>query len=387
MKKIILIFGILLTVFLLTSCGCEHQYEENITTEPTCTSVGTKTFTCTLCNDTYSEEIPIVEHSFGLWKITKNATCTTEGESQRTCKCGKIESKKLPVINHSYGDWTTIKESTCTEKGEAQRTCKCGATESKALPTIDHSFSEWITTKAATCTTKGEAQRTCKCGKVESKVLPVTSHSFGKWTTTKEATCTVSGEKQRVCVCGKVETQSVTSSHSWKNATCTQPKTCSKCGKTTGSVAQHSWKNATCTQSQTCSVCGTSGMPALGHTYLSGKCDRCGVSAYKITYNKSQYVECTYTFNSTGRVEFQGAGFINNVSYEDGKLKLTVKISVNGTFGCRYKIYDSNGNIVKNSYFIKSNCLAGDTMLLTQFIGSLPYGEYKITFSSYDYGI
>ena len=44
-------------------------------------------------------------------------------------------------------------------------------------------------------------------------------------------------------------------SHSWKDATCTTAKTCSKCGATEGSAAGHSWVDATYTNPKTCSVC------------------------------------------------------------------------------------------------------------------------------------
>ncbi len=63
--------------------------------------------------------------------------------------------------------------------------------------------------------------------------------------------------------------------HSFNNATCTTPKTCS-CGATEGSENGHSWKDATCTEPKTCTVCGnTSGLTA-GHNYSNGSCITCG---------------------------------------------------------------------------------------------------------------
>ena len=54
--------------------------------------------------------------------------------------------------------------------------------------------------------------------------------------------------------------------HEWTDATCTEPKVCSKCGETEGDALGHSWgswkveKKATATESgtkeQTCSRCG-----------------------------------------------------------------------------------------------------------------------------------
>ena len=44
--------------------------------------------------------------------------------------------------------------------------------------------------------------------------------------------------------------------HKWTEATCTEPKTCTECGKTEGEPLGHKWKEATCTEAKTCSVCG-----------------------------------------------------------------------------------------------------------------------------------
>lgn len=57
-----------------------------------------------------------------------------------------------------------------------------------------------------------------------------------------------------------------TCSHEWIDATCTAPKTCSKCEKTEGESLGHSWEEATCTEPKTCSRCGLTEGEALGHT-------------------------------------------------------------------------------------------------------------------------
>lgn len=55
-------------------------------------------------------------------------------------------------------------------------------------------------------------------------------------------------------------------SHKWEEATCTEPKTCTKCGKTEGEALGHTWTDATCTEDSVCTVCGEKGSGALGHT-------------------------------------------------------------------------------------------------------------------------
>ena len=50
--------------------------------------------------------------------------------------------------------------------------------------------------------------------------------------------------------------------HEWQEATCTEPKTCIKCGETEGEPAGHKWEEATVDRPKNCSVCGlTEGEP------------------------------------------------------------------------------------------------------------------------------
>lgn len=60
--------------------------------------------------------------------------------------------------------------------------------------------------------------------------------------------------------------------HDWKDATCTEPKTCSKCGETEGDPLGHEWKDATCTEPKTCSRCGATEGQAAGHKWKEANC-------------------------------------------------------------------------------------------------------------------
>ncbi|MBQ8622208.1 MAG: type I pullulanase, partial [Oscillospiraceae bacterium] len=77
--------------------------------------------------------------------------------------------------------------------------------------------------------------------------------------------------------------------HSWKDATCTEAKTCTLCGETEGSALGHSYNAVvtapTCVAAgyttHTCGTCGDSytdsETPATGvHTYVDGSCTGCG---------------------------------------------------------------------------------------------------------------
>ena len=82
--------------------------------------------------------------------------------------------------------------------------------------------------------------------------------------------------------------QPTTCDHDWKAATCTTPKTCSKCNISKGGVA-HTWKVATCTTPKTCIHCGQTEGTSLGHDFGSSSSSRCKIcgylpySAYEIT--------------------------------------------------------------------------------------------------------
>lgn len=60
--------------------------------------------------------------------------------------------------------------------------------------------------------------------------------------------------------------------HDWENATCQQPRTCSKCGATEGGKEDHVWLEATCEAPKTCEVCGKTKGDALGHVWMEATC-------------------------------------------------------------------------------------------------------------------
>ncbi len=127
--KLMLVLALtLVAVLALASCGsCEHPaYDEAITTRPTCTEEGVKTFTCTECGDTYTEPIPVIAHDYAE-KATA-ATCTEPMIMTRTCKvCNHVETEELaPAKGHSYDEVVTY--PTCTTGGFTTYTCSCGDT-------------------------------------------------------------------------------------------------------------------------------------------------------------------------------------------------------------------------------------------------------------------
>lgn len=79
---------------------CSHSYTSKVTTPATCTKTGVKTYTCSVCGNSYTESIPMVAHTPGNWVVDKVATSTEKGSKHRSCTvCGKVlETAEIPML-------------------------------------------------------------------------------------------------------------------------------------------------------------------------------------------------------------------------------------------------------------------------------------------------
>ncbi len=145
-----------------------HSYQSQITTQPGCTTVGVKKYTCSICGDSYTETIPAAGHKYT--KTTKNPTCTAKGAITYTCTvCKHSYQETIPATGHKYKKTTT--KATCTAKGAIICTCtvcKHRYTE-KTFPAAGHKY---ITTKVAAIMNKnGTVTTTCKVCKKKSQTI------------------------------------------------------------------------------------------------------------------------------------------------------------------------------------------------------------------------
>ena len=122
-----------------------HDWDEGvITTEPTCTTKGVKTFTCKNCKTTKTEEVNALDHDYSKnWTIDKKATCTEEGSKSHHCT--RCDSKKDVTIisktSHNYDEGVITKEATKTETGIKTYTCKdCKTTKTEVIPKRNDDF-------------------------------------------------------------------------------------------------------------------------------------------------------------------------------------------------------------------------------------------------------
>lgn len=129
--------------------------------------------------------------------------------------------------------------------------CACGNDDTQ---TADPSTSPSQTTTNSTQQTTGSTEATTGETQIPTNE-PTTAPTDGPATPPTQASTEAPTTKPTTC------------SHSYKDATCTAPKTCTKCGATEGGTAEHSWSAATCTAPKTCSKCGATEGSATGHTW------------------------------------------------------------------------------------------------------------------------
>ncbi len=89
-----------------------HNYVSTITKKATCAEEGEITYTCTATNGTcdkktYTEVVPKKAHTYGEWKVVKEATETEEGLKSHSCTvCGAEETASIPKKGSTGGTET-----------------------------------------------------------------------------------------------------------------------------------------------------------------------------------------------------------------------------------------------------------------------------------------
>ena len=153
LKKIIpIIFLVLLSLLVITSCKDKHEHNYVETVFPsTCVENGHTQRLCTDCGDELLYDFkPKGNHTGDVWRIAKEPTCQLPGSEERICtSCNKVvESRAIAKLGHTNGKWTVTKNPTCKDTGEEKLFCNtCGVIlETKQLSvTTNHEFTEYVT--------------------------------------------------------------------------------------------------------------------------------------------------------------------------------------------------------------------------------------------------
>ena len=301
------------------TCGCtSHTYGSAvITKQPTCTSEGTKTKTCTQCGATVTETIAKLSHSCTATVVAP--TCTADGYTLHKCSvCGtSYKDSTTKATGHSYGNSVVTKQPTCTSEGTKTKTCtKCNVTVTETIPKTSHKYADTVV--APTCTADGYTLHKCSvCGtSYKDSTTKATGHSYGNSVVTKQPTCTSEGTKTKTCTkCNATVTETIPkTSHKYADTvvapTCTADgytlHKCSVCGTSykdsTTKATGHSYGNSVVTKQPTCKAEGTAiktctkcnatvteKLPAKGHTAVTDK----GYPATCTTAGKTDGSHCS----------------------------------------------------------------------------------------------
>ena len=265
-----------------------HTFGDWTETKPaTTTEEGLKERTCSVCEYTQEETIPVHTHDVHdkAWKYD-------DTNHWQECSCGE----KLNVANHAYGEWRVTKPATETEEGSKARDCTvCDYVQTETIPMLEHehSYGDWQ---------KDETQhwKECRCG----EKTEVGNHTFGDWTITKEPTTTETGSRERTCsICKYTQTETLpvhthdVHDEAWKYDETQHWQECS-CGEKLN-VANHAYgdwkvtKEATETEAGSrergCAVCEyvqVEIIPEIGHEH--------GIHDETWKYDKTQHwQECS----------------------------------------------------------------------------------------------
>lgn len=179
---------------------CERNSEHIVTEKATissstiaakCDVDGSTTYTATFTNSLFSEQtekvvLPQTGHSWNEGTVTKEATCTEKGLKTYTCEsCGATETEELPMIDHSYGEanyeWSSD-YSTCT----ATRICSSCQKKLEEVATIGNGKVTKEVNKEVTCTEDGNEVYTAKfentlfTSNIKNVIVPAIGHKYGE---------------------------------------------------------------------------------------------------------------------------------------------------------------------------------------------------------------
>ena len=165
--------------------ACLHtDYGTTERTVPaTCGKAGRVDTICGNCGEVIStrELPPTGAHDWGNGVVTTAPTETTPGARTFTCTvCGDIREETIPATGaHDY-QFTKNVAPTCTDGGYDLYTCSgCGATERRNLTdAAGHKWDNGVVTTAPTETTPGVRTYTCTvCGDIREETIPATGAS------------------------------------------------------------------------------------------------------------------------------------------------------------------------------------------------------------------
>ena len=192
------------------------------TTPPKCEEKGVKTYTCTKCEATKTEDIAATGHQHTEIRDAKEAECETAGYTGDTyctdCNKKLKDGKEIAATGHQHTEIRNAKEAECETTGYTGDTyctdCNKKLKEGVVIELTGHQNIEVRDAVEATCKKAGyTGDIYClKCGKQISTgiEIPAKAHSWGTGKITKPASYTKTGIKTYTCkICGTKRTEAI----------------------------------------------------------------------------------------------------------------------------------------------------------------------------------
>ena len=305
-----------------TTAALGHSWDNGkVTKAATCTTAGTKTYTCTRCKKTRTETIAATGHK-AVKDAAVAATCETTGKTEGShCSvCNTVIKAQATVaaLGHSWDGGKITKAATCTAAGTKTYTCtRCKKTRTETIAATGHKAVKDAAV-AATCETTGktEGSHCSVCGTVlkAQTTTAALGHSWDNGKVTKAATCTTAGTKTYTCTrCKKTRTETIAAAghkavkDAAVAATCettgkTEGSHCSVCNtvikaQTTTAALGHSWDGGKVTKAATCTAAGTK-------TYTCTRCKKTRTETIAATGHKAvKDAAVAATCETTGKTE------------------------------------------------------------------------------------
>ena len=120
-----------------------HSWDDGVVTKAaTIYEKGVKTFTCTVCGETRTEDIPVLDKTWHKGE-TVAPTCTEQGYTVYICdQDGTLTEKRdyTDALGHDYDDGVITTKPTCTAEGVKTYTCTvCNETKTETIPRLNGS--------------------------------------------------------------------------------------------------------------------------------------------------------------------------------------------------------------------------------------------------------
>ena len=262
-------------------CGAEadrgpHGWDNGqVTTQPTCTNAGEKTFTCNECGRKKTEQIDATGHS---WKQEWNSDEThhwhecangcdakdayaehADADKNHVCDtCGKVLSECADDNKDHKCDYCGKTLSECADDNKDHKCDYCGKTLSECADTDKDHKCDYCGKVLSECADDNKDHKCDYCGKVLSECADDNKDHKCDYCGKTLSECADDNKDHKCDYCGKVLSVCADDNKDHK---------CDYCGKT---ISNHTGGTADCCHKAVCEICGKAygGLDPDNHTDL-----------------------------------------------------------------------------------------------------------------------